>query len=112
MGVIISPTAPVRLHIYDTSGGEPNTLLYSSINTNVPSGSATYTFNFSGANLGTGVYAFVTSYESGTHDASNHFTVIFDSTNSYAGGSLYQKIGTGSWSNNATYDVIATIYYS
>jgi hypothetical protein len=103
-----SPDFDIRVELWDTSAGEPNTKIGES--TNVISatyvGNKVFTFNNS---ITSGVYAFVINYENVvTHNNSNLITFSMDSSNDYTGGTLFFQLESEGWEVE-TWDFIAKI---
>ncbi len=96
-----SPIFDIRLNIYSTSGGFPDTLLYSSDNiidaATFAIGGSNQMFTFTNALLDEGDYIFIMSYENvTTHDSTNYISVGRESSNPYSDGNyIMTAVGGG-----------------
>lgn len=109
-----SPDFNIRVSLYTTTSGLPNTKICDSINV-VTSSLITYTaipvFYFN-QTLSPGVYCWVTSYEDVVlNDTSNRIAVSYI-TGGYGGGSMGFRVGSGSWIPQSGSNIVNEILFA
>ena len=104
-----SPDFDVKVELWDTSAGVPNSKITESTNV-IPADTPGSTFTFND-NLTAGTYAFVVTYINVvTHNNSNLISFKADTSGGYTGGTYFYKYETEAWTEQSnTRDMISQI---